>query len=154
MSLGKRIREFRESKGLKVAHFAAKVGVSGGTLSDIENENTSPHAETLEKLIRNTDIDPAWLFEKETWPGQTRDRVTGYKFDLAAVPYESRELVNAVVEIMASEDETTKAALKMNVAAFKEAVYNKGEVKALRRDLEAIKKVLNPSDCPTDVKEE
>lgn len=49
------------SKGHKVADFAKLIGISQGSLSDIENGKTKPSAETLASIVRNTDINAAWL---------------------------------------------------------------------------------------------
>lgn len=59
--IGRRLREYRKSKELTVAEFAKIIGVSQGTLSDIENEKTWPSAETLVAVVRHTDISPVWL---------------------------------------------------------------------------------------------
>ncbi|HEX9080263.1 MAG TPA: helix-turn-helix transcriptional regulator [Desulfuromonadaceae bacterium] len=59
--IGRRIREYRQGKKIKVADFATLIGISQGTLSDIENEKTKPSAETLSSIVRNTDIDAGWL---------------------------------------------------------------------------------------------
>jgi transcriptional regulator with XRE-family HTH domain len=63
--IGKRIRDYREGKGLKVAAFASIIGISQGSLSDIENGKTKPSADTLSRIVRNTDIDPGWLLTGE-----------------------------------------------------------------------------------------
>lgn len=59
--IGARIRDYRQRKGLKVADFAKLIGISQGSLSDIENGKTKPSADTLASIIRNTDIDSKWL---------------------------------------------------------------------------------------------
>lgn len=46
---------------MKGKEFAAIIGISPGSLSDIENGNTKPKADTLTALINKTDIDPVWL---------------------------------------------------------------------------------------------
>ena len=59
--IGKRIRKFRKAKGMNVQEFATLIGVSQGTLSDIENENAVPSGITLALLARKTDINIMWL---------------------------------------------------------------------------------------------
>ncbi|MDA8325743.1 MAG: helix-turn-helix domain-containing protein [Nitrospiraceae bacterium] len=61
MTIGKRIKGYRLKKGLKVKEFSEKIGISQGTLSDIENEKTKPSADTLSLIIRHADINPNWL---------------------------------------------------------------------------------------------
>jgi transcriptional regulator with XRE-family HTH domain len=60
--IGKRIKEYRVSTRHKTVEFSRLVGVSQGTLSDIENEKSKPAFDTIEAIIRNTDINPSWLF--------------------------------------------------------------------------------------------
>jgi transcriptional regulator with XRE-family HTH domain len=63
--IGVRIKSYREGKSLKVAGLAGIIGVSQGSLSDIENGKTKPSADTLAKIVRHTDIDPRWLLTGE-----------------------------------------------------------------------------------------
>jgi len=66
MTIGQRIKEFRSKKGYKVRELADIIGISQGTLSDIENEKTRPSADTLAAFVRNTDINPSWLLTGES----------------------------------------------------------------------------------------
>ncbi len=61
MTIGKRIKDYRLKKNLKVKELSEKIGISQGTLSDIENEKTKPSSDTLSLMIRHTDINPNWL---------------------------------------------------------------------------------------------
>ncbi len=63
--IGERIRVYRLSKGAKVGDFAKLIGVSQGSLSDIENQKTKPSADTISALVRHTDIDARWLLTGE-----------------------------------------------------------------------------------------
>jgi transcriptional regulator with XRE-family HTH domain len=63
--IGNRIRDYRDSKNVKIAVFAKQIGISQGSLSDIENGKTKPSADTLAKIVRHTDIDAAWLLTGE-----------------------------------------------------------------------------------------
>lgn len=67
--IGKRIQEYRISLRLKVGEFAKIIGISQGSLSDIENIKTKPSADTIAAIVRNTDIRPEWLLTGE---GQIR----------------------------------------------------------------------------------
>jgi transcriptional regulator with XRE-family HTH domain len=62
LMIGTRIREYRKKKGLKLIELAKIIGISHGSLSDIETEKTDPSTETVLKFVRNTDINLAWLF--------------------------------------------------------------------------------------------
>ena len=61
MTIGKRIKSYRLKKNLKATELSEKIGISQGTLSDIENDKTKPSADTLSLIIRHTDINPTWL---------------------------------------------------------------------------------------------
>lgn len=52
-SLGQRLRRLRQSRGLSLAALADKVGVSVSLLSQIENNQTIPSLETMERLAEN-----------------------------------------------------------------------------------------------------
>ncbi len=59
---GERIRKYRKLKNLTVKQLSDIIGISQGSLSDIENNKTTPSSKTFEALFRNTDINPLWLF--------------------------------------------------------------------------------------------
>ncbi len=59
---GERIRKYRKIKNLTVKQLADIIGISQGSLSDIENNKTTPSSKTFDALFRNTDINPLWLF--------------------------------------------------------------------------------------------
>lgn len=59
---GRKIREYRWKKGLTLVELAKKLGISHGTLSEIENEKTRPSHDTILALTTKTDINPLWLF--------------------------------------------------------------------------------------------
>jgi transcriptional regulator with XRE-family HTH domain len=59
--IGKRLRQYREAKSFTVAELAKKIGISQGSLSKIELEKTSPSAETIVALLRETAININWL---------------------------------------------------------------------------------------------
>ena len=60
-TMGQRLRAFRKSKNLKGYQFAKKIGISQGSLSDLENEISLPSAKTLKGLCLETDINIHWL---------------------------------------------------------------------------------------------
>ncbi len=59
---GRRLREYRKKKGLTLVELGKKLGISHAALSDIENEKSSPSADTMAALIRETDININWFF--------------------------------------------------------------------------------------------
>ncbi|WP_183355984.1 helix-turn-helix domain-containing protein [Geomonas silvestris] len=74
--IGSRIADYRRGLKFKVAEFARIIGISQGSLSDIENNKTKPSADTIEAIVRNTDINPGWLLTG-VGPKRTGDYRTG-----------------------------------------------------------------------------
>lgn len=60
-AVGKRLRAYRKTLPLNVVDFAAKIKISQGTLSELENGISAPSAQTLANLYQITDIDIGWL---------------------------------------------------------------------------------------------
>lgn len=66
MGIGQRLKEYRKIKGIRtITRFSEIVGISQGSLSDIENEKTFPSADTMQKIARNTDVNLHWLLTGE-----------------------------------------------------------------------------------------
>lgn len=61
-AVGKRLKAWRKEQGLTLTNIADDVGVSQGSLSDIENGNSHPGYSTLYKLIHTyKDHDMTWI---------------------------------------------------------------------------------------------
>ncbi len=63
--VGSRLREYRKHKKIMAKTIASLIGISQGSLSDIENGKTKPSSDTLASIVRHTDINPAWLLTGE-----------------------------------------------------------------------------------------
>ncbi|QPJ60718.1 MAG: helix-turn-helix transcriptional regulator [Candidatus Nitronauta litoralis] len=59
--LGQRLKLWRKEHSLKGNKLAKDIGISPGSLSEIENGNCLPSAETLSKLHEFTNLDVLWL---------------------------------------------------------------------------------------------
>jgi len=59
--MGQRLRAYRKSKESKGYQFAKKIGISQGSLPELENEISLPSAKTLKGLCLKTDINIYWL---------------------------------------------------------------------------------------------
>lgn len=59
--VGERIKVYREIIGLKGYQFAEQIGISQGSLSDIENNNALPSADTLIRIHRTTTVNIIWV---------------------------------------------------------------------------------------------
>lgn len=140
--LGDRIRKFRREKGFTVKVMSDIIGISQGTLSDIENGKTVPSGDTISSIVRNTDINSGWLLtgegpmEKDTlhvaegqvgYGGQVRMDTDLLKAILEEVerslaeegralsPDKKAELVSFVYEEL-SEDEGKRRDMKIRIS--------------------------------------
>jgi transcriptional regulator with XRE-family HTH domain len=69
MGMGQRLKEYQKIKRIRtITSFSEIIGISQGSLSDIENEKTFPSADTLKKIVKNTDINAHWLLTGEGSP--------------------------------------------------------------------------------------
>ncbi len=55
IEIGSRIRRLRTLNGMTQKEFAKMVGISQGTLSDIESAKTLPSVETIISIVRSVD---------------------------------------------------------------------------------------------------
>lgn len=113
-SLGKRIKEYRLNAGYKIAEFASVIGISQGSLSDIENEKTKPSSGTLETLVRNTDIDAVWLLTG----GDRANYIKKKDTDTEPSTIEERKYVKKLLRILRSNDALMRNAIIPNLDAF------------------------------------
>ncbi len=60
--LGKRIRELRKEKKLTQEQLAELVGIEPRNIIKIENSQTFPRVQTLEKILEVLDVSPQDLF--------------------------------------------------------------------------------------------
>jgi transcriptional regulator with XRE-family HTH domain len=58
---GQRLRAWRKSVPFKLMQLSAKIQVSQGSLSDLENDKSLPSATTLANLSMYTDLNIYWL---------------------------------------------------------------------------------------------
>ncbi|MCQ4922963.1 helix-turn-helix domain-containing protein [Tissierella carlieri] len=56
-NIGERIKKIRKSIKMSQIEFSKKIGISQGTLSEIENGNNNPSIETLIKIKEMTNLD-------------------------------------------------------------------------------------------------
>lgn len=60
-TVGRRLKAWRKSSALTLVQLSKKIGVSQGSLSDLENDNSLPSATTLAQLCRHTDLNICWI---------------------------------------------------------------------------------------------
>jgi len=113
-SLGGRLRIFREAQGYKLADFANLLGISHGSLSNIENNKQKPSAEPISSLIQNTNINIYWLFNGEGEPYLNNSVISDIKSEIND-PYQ--ELIEMARDVLMSQTEHSKA-FSVNIRSF------------------------------------
>jgi transcriptional regulator with XRE-family HTH domain len=66
MSIGEKVRKIRKEKGLSIMDLKEKTGLSKSTISDLENDKSSPTIDTLQKIADALDVDVRDFFEDNT----------------------------------------------------------------------------------------
>jgi len=105
--VGTRLREWRQREGLKGYQLAEQIHLTQGSLSDIENNNSLPSAETLTKLHKYTQVNIIWLLINKG------PMIYSFKTkkDLLELNTELSDLIHKLIKIFKGNDQTKK--LKM-----------------------------------------
>lgn len=80
-SIGGRIREIREARGLTLDALAVKSGIAKPNLSRLENDKVTPKFETLKAVAAALDTHPALLVQEDAWEW-TQHAFDQWKLDL------------------------------------------------------------------------
>lgn len=135
MQPGKRIKELRNKKGLKQKELAKIIGLTQGYISDIERGRQSPSPEFVGKISGPLEIskdDQSLLLDATTakglgdiWPAILKEN---HEFEFGRqdmgrerrLPQNvsKRKLIDKVIKILDSENDTVTKALKANIKAF------------------------------------
>ena len=107
--IGTRLREWRKSSGLKGYELAKNIGISQGSLSDIENNKSLPSAETLIKLYKVTEINIIWLLMEEG--PMNREKDLSVESTHNKVDNNLQELINLLVRVYKTGDKEKLAHL-------------------------------------------
>lgn len=89
-----------------------------------------------------------FAFERELTSSMTQNAASSKNVDYipntetVLIPTNLRAIIDAVIEVMTSEDEDTKLALLQNAFTFQKTVRNGKEIAELKADMEIIKKRL------------
>ena len=78
MNIGSTIKDLRKKKGIKQGVFAETIGISGTSLSQIENGNTTPKKQTLEKICNELNVTTELIYllsiREEDIPEANKDK--------------------------------------------------------------------------------
>lgn len=67
-TIGRKIRRFRQERGLSLSDLSARIGVSKGLISRWENQGADPDYGQTEKLASAFGIPVAWLWSPDPLP--------------------------------------------------------------------------------------
>jgi transcriptional regulator with XRE-family HTH domain len=84
-NFGSRLKKYRLDKGLTGNKLAEIIGISQGSLSEIENGKREPSGKVFYGLAKNTDIDIKWLITGENTdegPKRPESVPNNRKFDI------------------------------------------------------------------------
>ena len=148
MKIGESIKKLRKSRKLSGKIFSENIGKTTGWLSRVEHGQIEPSASIIMLIEEKYGLTLTDTSSKHTAALQGERHAAGVserKFEYWCLADDIKTFVDAVVEILTTDNEYS-GALKENILAFQRAVRHDREMGALRRDLDAIKKVLHPGD--------
>ena len=132
--IGNRLKEYRKTKGCKSKEIANKIGISQGSFSDLERGKTDPSAETILKIIRNTDINIYWLLTGEgnkIWEGKREGNLEFRESQEKYIPGELPGWFKKVKKILESDSDYSRA-LDANINAFHRAIASEEDLRAMK----------------------
>jgi transcriptional regulator with XRE-family HTH domain len=143
---GERLRQYRKSKSLTLVKFGQMLGISHGSLSELENNINNPSADTLASLVRYTDINIVWLLSGEgdmtVSKPLAHDRLqvndeTPVKYIIPADDPDVSHLLDQAAEVLRSNNKTIKTALAANIKSFHRSME-------IERNVDALEMILHP----------
>lgn len=116
-TVGERLRLWRKSAMLKLLDVKKMIGVSQGSLSDLENNKSLPSAGTLTQLCLKTDLNICWLLTGKgpvaRKVGQAEDETALETSHLSALRDKNlKEMVDGLIKIYQEGSKSKKALLK------------------------------------------
>ncbi|NHC43217.1 helix-turn-helix transcriptional regulator [Bacillus sp. MM2020_1] len=73
MTLGQRIKNIRKRNKLNQVEFAKIIGVSQGTLSELEQDKYNPSIETIFSIYKDFKVDLEWLLISSNEDNNSKD---------------------------------------------------------------------------------
>ena len=106
--VGTRLREWRQKEGLKGYQLAEQIHLTQGSLSDIENNNSLPSAETLTKLYKYTQVNIIWLLTNKGPMAHSFK----FKKDLSQIDMGLKDLIHILIKIFKGKDQIKKTKIE------------------------------------------
>ncbi|WP_025689627.1 helix-turn-helix transcriptional regulator [Paenibacillus zanthoxyli] len=79
MSIGQRIKQIRNSHSMSQAAFASLIGISQGTLSEIEKGKFNPSVETVISISKQFEIKTDWILRGNELEESYNEELDSYK---------------------------------------------------------------------------
>ena len=96
MSVGERIKQVRKEAGLTLRAFGAQIGISNGSVSQIEHGVINPSAQTIKSICREFRINETWL---RTGEGEKDVASPAFSLDEYARQYGVSELETEFIRL-------------------------------------------------------
>jgi len=77
-NFGLRLQSYRQEKRLTGKQFSEIIGISQGSLSELENGKRDPSGKVFQGIVENTDIDISWLITGKRTE-KSRNTSCGYR---------------------------------------------------------------------------
>jgi len=90
MSIGSRIKEARESKGINQVELAKLIGISKGAIGNYETDISSPKDDILFRLMKVLNVDANYIFQDSM--DKNNQECNNCKYQLSA---HEAEIINA-----------------------------------------------------------
>lgn len=108
-TMGERLNTWRKKQHLTLIELGKNIGVSQGSLSELENDKSMPSAGTLRSLCLNTEINIYWLLTGEG--GMRRDKSgaseqpgLSSKYMIDERDHKLKDLINCLIRIYKKGD--------------------------------------------------
>ena len=146
-TLGGRLRSFRYAINFNTVQFSILLGISQGSLSDIENNKTKPSSTPIDKLVHKTDINIYWLFSGKGKMLREKGTNKAYPENSPDNDPES-DLITKTVEILKSES-IYKTTLTSNINAFHSSIRTQETINkrlaTMEKQIAELKENKNPA---------
>jgi transcriptional regulator with XRE-family HTH domain len=138
----KRLKELIKSR-LKITQkaFADKIGVDEGYLSMVLHGKSGPSADMIAGIFLEYGEHLNWLLTGQ-WPCAAPEVADERECICSTFSDEIKKACRDVKEILDSDDQVAALALRTNIAAFKDSVERKEEIRKLKEEVKNLKKIL------------
>ena len=142
--LADRMKRLKEIAG-SAQRLSEMSGLGYTTIQQYLSGTADPSRTSLIALSRATGVRVEWIATGEG-PVYVNETNSQDYVRPEAISTDVQAVIDAVIEVMLSDDQDTKLALSQNAFTFQRTVRNGREIAELRRDMDIIKKRLLSQD--------